>query len=146
MLVQSSWAEVEPLSAKLGEAFYKKLFELQPELERLFEGDIRKQGETLMGMISMAVELLDHQDTMQTALGRLGTRHAGYGVRAQHFAPFKQSLMWALERVLGPTFDGDLREAWDEMFELMARLMGERMMGGGHPGGHPGGPPHGHGG
>ena len=138
MLVQSSWAEVEPLSGKLGEAFYKKLFELQPELERLFEGDIRKQGETLMGMISMAVEMLDHQDTMQTALGRLGARHVDYGVRPQHFKPFKESLMWALETVLGPTFDADLREAWEEMFALMARLMGGRMGDGGHPGGHGG--------
>ena len=126
MMVQSSWAEVEPLSGKLGEAFYKKLFELAPDVKRLFEGDMRKQGETLMGMISMAVEMLDHQDTMQAALGKLGDRHAGYGVQPQFFAPFKEALMWALERVLGPTFSGDLREAWEELFDLMAQMMGDR--------------------
>jgi len=123
MLVQSSWAEVEPLSAKLGEAFYHNFFELMPEAEKLFEGDIRKQGEILMGMISMAVEMLDHQDTMQAALSNLGQRHAGYGVRPQHFGPFKQSLMWALEKVLGPMFDGDLREAWEALFDTMAQMM-----------------------
>lgn len=123
MLVQSSWAEVEPLSGKLGEAFYKKLFELAPEVEQLFAGDMRKQGETLMGMISMAVEMLDHQDTMQAALAGLGARHAHYGVQPQYFRPFKEALMWALEKVLGGTFTGDLRVAWEELFDLMAQLM-----------------------
>lgn len=127
MLVQSSWAEVEPLSGKLGEAFYKKLFELQPDIERLFGDDIRKQGETLMSMISMAVEMLDHPDSMAAAMSSLGERHAGYGVRPQHFTPFKESLMWGLERVLGDTFTDDLRAAWSELFDMMARMMHGRV-------------------
>jgi len=123
MLVQSSWEEIEPLTGRLGKAFYEKLFELDPSLEKLFEGDLRKQGETLMSMMSLAVEMLDRPESLQGTMDGLGRRHAGYGVRPGNFAVFKESLMWALSVVLGPSFEGDLREAWGAMYDLLAEMM-----------------------
>lgn len=123
MLVQSSWEEIEPLTGRLGKAFYEKLFELDPEFEKLFEGDLRSQGETLMSMMSLAVEMLDRPESLQGTMDGLGRRHAGYGVRPQHFGPFKASLMWALSAVLGPAFEGDLREAWGAMYDMLAEMM-----------------------
>ncbi len=81
-LVQTSFAQVRPIADAAAALFYRRLFELDPTLRPLFNGDMEEQGRKLMEMIGLAVKGLDRPDTLLPALAALGRRHAGYGVSA----------------------------------------------------------------
>jgi len=49
-LVQTSFAQVEPIAEAAAELFYGRLFALDPSLRRLFKGDMTAQGRKLMAM------------------------------------------------------------------------------------------------
>ncbi len=80
-LVQTSREKVRPNSTQAAEMFYRRLFDIAPELKTLFKGDMRTQGQHLMTMIDTAVQGLERWDQCVLALQALGRRHAGYGVK-----------------------------------------------------------------
>lgn len=123
MLVQASWDEIEPLSDKLGELFYRRLFTALPEARLLFTKSAREQGELLMAMLGSMVRMLDAPQGMFVSLAEIGKRHREYGVKAEYYGPFKETLLWALGMALGDAFSGQLEEAWEAMYDHLATLM-----------------------
>jgi hemoglobin-like flavoprotein len=129
MLVQSSWELVEPMAVKLGELFYRRVFELNPSLKELFPDDQRRQGELLMALFGGAVNMLFHIDTLEPSVRDLGRRHRAYGTQPEHYDTFRDALLWTLERVLGEAFTADVRAAWEAVYDYMARTMLEAQLG-----------------
>lgn len=125
-LVRSSWAQVLPIRETAAELFYDKLFELDPSLRTLFKGDIKLQGRKLMAMIDAAVRGLDHPDTLAPALKDLGRRHTGYGVTNEDYGTVAIALLATLEQGLGPAFTVDVRNAWTEVYAVLAAAMRSR--------------------
>src|SRR5688572_16730592 len=109
-LVQSTWAKVVPIKETAAELFYGRLFELDPSLRALFNGDLKEQGRKLMTMINVAVGSLDKLDTIVPAVKDLGRRHAGYGVQAAHYGTVAAALLWTLEKGLGDSFTPAVKE------------------------------------
>src|SRR5689334_6325540 len=64
VLVQESFAAVAPIADDAAALFYRRLFELDPSLERLFKGDMTQQRQKLMQMLTAAVKGLDHLDRL----------------------------------------------------------------------------------
>ena len=122
-LVQDSWARVEPMAAAAGTLFYTNLFAAAPELQALFKGDMVAQATKLMQMISVAVGKLDQLDALVPVLQQLGQRHAGYGVVPAHYAVVGAALLNTLDQGLGPAFTPETRQAWTEVYGMMARVM-----------------------
>lgn len=122
-LVQQSFAQVRPGAAGAGDLFYRRLFELDPDLRPLFTSDIGEQGARLMAMISVAVDGLDDLDALTPAVQALGVRHRGYGVRPEHYDTVGEALLWTLGQGLGDAFTPDVREAWAEIYGLLAGVM-----------------------
>ena len=123
MLVQSSFAKVEPIAAQAAELFYSRLFELDPALRKLFKADLGEQGQRLMAMIAQAVRGLDNVERLLPALRALGRRHAGYGVRERDYDIVGAALLWTLEQGLGVAFDEPTREAWKAVYGVIADTM-----------------------
>jgi methyl-accepting chemotaxis protein/hemoglobin-like flavoprotein len=122
-LVQSSFAQVAPIADAAAEMFYHRLFELDPTLTRLFKGDMKQQGSKLMQMIGAAVRGLDDLPKLVPVVQKLGQRHNGYGVRAEHYDTVGAALMWTLEQGLGPAFTPDVRSAWTAVYGVLAQTM-----------------------
>lgn len=122
-LVQSTWAKVVPIKETAAELFYGRLFELDPSLRALFNGDLKEQGRKLMTMINVAVGSLDKLDTIVPAVKDLGRRHAGYGVQAAHYTTVAAALLWTLEKGLGDAFTPAVKEAWTETYMVLATTM-----------------------
>ena len=122
-LVQKSFAEVAPIAAEAAALFYKRLFELDPRLKALFRGDMTEQGKKLMAMIAAAVRGLDSLATLVPVVQNLGRRHAGYGVAAKDYEVVGAALMWTLEQGLGAAFTPAVREAWAEVYGVLASTM-----------------------
>ena len=122
-LVQQSWAKVLPIAPQAAELFYASLFALDPALMPMFRGDMRVQGQRLMGMIGAAVGKLDQLDTLVPVLQDLGRRHDGYGVQQQHYDTVGSALLKTLQQGLGDACTPEVHAAWAVVYGVMAGVM-----------------------
>lgn len=122
-LIQSSWANVVPISDKAAELFYGKLFELDPELKKLFQNDMAEQGQKLMKMIGTAVAGLNRLDEIVPAVESLGERHVAYGVKDKDYDTVGEALIWTLGVGLGDSFTDEVKEAWLMVYGVLANTM-----------------------
>ncbi|PHS18600.1 MAG: hemin receptor [Kangiella sp.] len=124
-LVQSSFNKVVPIAEKAADIFYKKLFEYAPEVKPLFKGNLKEQGKKLMTMLGMAVKGLDDLNKLVPVLQRLADNHVQYGVKAEHFTPVGNALLYTLRVGLGDDFTHETRQAWVDTFRIVASTMKE---------------------
>lgn len=122
-LIQTSWTKVTPIADQAAALFYTRLFELDPALKPLFQGDMKAQGVKLMQTIGLVVKSLDKLDSLLPALQALGQRHVGYGVQAAHYTTVGAALLWTLEQGLGDAFTTPTRTAWSEAYKLLSTVM-----------------------
>ena len=122
-LVQTTWAQVIPISDVAARLFYDKLFELDPEVRPLFTSDMEEQGRKLMQMITVAVQGLDDLDQTLPAVRGLGRRHADYGVQGEHYDTVGAALLWTLGQGLGDDFTPEVEEAWATTYAVLASVM-----------------------
>lgn len=124
-LVQDSFEQVKPIAAVAADLFYTRLFELDPALRALFKPDLTDQKIKLMATLAFAVAGLKQPDQVLTAVRQLGQRHAGYGVRADHYATVGAALLWTLAQGLGEQFTPEVEAAWTALYTLVASTMQE---------------------
>ena len=123
-LIKASWAAVEPIADDAAGLFYGRLFELDPALQRLFRRtDMAAQRKVLMQTLAVVVKSLDRLEQIVPAVQALGRRHAGYGVRAEHYDTVGSALLWTLEQGLGEGFSPDVRAAWTQAYGTLATVM-----------------------
>jgi hemoglobin-like flavoprotein len=123
ILVKTSFAEIAPLAEEAAVLFYAKLFDLDPDLRRLFKSGIREQGLKLMQMLELAVNGLDRIEELVPVVRALGVRHAGYGVEDCHYETVGKALLWMLEKALRTDFTPETKEAWTIVYDLLAQTM-----------------------
>ena len=122
-LVTTTWDKVVPIRDTAAELFDGKLFELDPNLKLLFKGDMKEQGRKLMMMINTAVRGLRDLPALVPAVKALGQRHVGYGVQPSHYSTVAVALLWTLEQGLGDDFTMEVRDAWTEVYLVLATTM-----------------------
>jgi hemoglobin-like flavoprotein len=122
-LVQGSWKDVLSVAETAAQLFYLRLFALDESLRPMFKGELREQGRKLIAMMSVAVNGLARIETLVPVIEALGRRHAGYGVKDEHYATVAAALLWALEQGLGPRFTPDVKDAWTAAYGLLAATM-----------------------
>ena len=119
-LVQATWPELLPVADTAAKLFYNRLFTLDPSLKSLFKGDMDAQGRKLMSMISFAVKGLHRVEALRPGLQALGQRHAGYGVRDEHYATVGEALLWTLRGGLGEAFSAEVEQAWASAYAVLS--------------------------
>jgi hemoglobin-like flavoprotein len=122
-LVQETFATIAPIADDAAALFYRRLFEIDPSLRRMFKDDMSEQRKRLMQMIAVAVKGLDRLDELVTAVQDLGRRHAGYGVEDRHYDTVGAALLWTLEKGLGSAFTPEAKEAWATVYGILATTM-----------------------
>ena len=122
-LVQSTWKQVIPISGTAATIFYNRLFEIDPQLRGMFSDDLTEQKRKLMQMIGIAVAGLNDLATIVPAVQALGQRHVSYGVKDEHYAVVGAALLWTLEAGLGPAFTPEVKNAWSEVYGVLAETM-----------------------
>jgi hemoglobin-like flavoprotein len=130
-----SWRLITPILDTAVELFYKRLFELRPELRGLFPDDMTRQRQKLAATLNFIVKSLDwpleewardqdpETDLFLVVLA-LGRRHKNlYLVSDEHYQPVGEALMWALDQGLGQVFQGPTREAWSKAYKMLSTTM-----------------------
>jgi hemoglobin-like flavoprotein len=121
--VQRSWNQVLPIKDQAAALFYRRLFELDPDLQRLFTGNMQQQGARLMQMITAAVNGLNRLPALIPIVRQLGERHATYGVRDEHYGTVAAALLWTLQQGLGEGFTPDVKAAWIKVYGVLSGIM-----------------------
>jgi len=124
-LVNKTWSLAQPLGDTVTTLFYGRLFELDPSLRVLFKKDMQEQGHRLRAMFSLVTTCLNQPEKLAPVLAASGRRHVQYGVLDSHYDTARDALVWALEQCLREIFTTEVRDAWIETYEFMARLMKE---------------------
>jgi len=122
-LVRSSFPSIAEIAGPIAKLFYGRLFQMDPRLRPFFKQDIEVQGRKLMDMLTALTTNLDHFEDMIPVLRALGQRHAGYGVRPEHYPLVTTSLLWAFGTALQADFYPELRAAWHTVIEMVAEVM-----------------------
>ena len=102
------------------EEFYRRLFELAPEVRPLFNRETGLQAKKLWEMLSWVIAHLEQPDELATELRKLGARHGGYGVEINHYAPVGSALIWMFHQTLGGRFTPEMEEAWLEAYAFIS--------------------------
>jgi hemoglobin-like flavoprotein len=121
--VQEDWRRVIPIAPTAATLFYARLFELDPGLRPLFKPDLTEQKKKLLQMLGAAIHGLDDLGTLVPAVQSLGVRHAGYGVKSEHYATVGSALLWTLRQGIGETFDAHHESAWAKVYGVLAETM-----------------------
>ena len=122
-LVRAAFRQVERIADVVGLIFYRRLFELDPNLRPLFQHNIQDQSRKLMTTLKMAVDGLEHPNELTFALRALGRRHVQYGVKNQYYDTVGEALLWSLQDALGADFTPEARSAWLTVYLWLAGTM-----------------------
>lgn len=122
-LVQSSFGKVKPIAQDAAAIFYARLFEIAPQVQPMFKGDMVEQGRKLMGMLNIVVNGLNNLDAIVPVAQNLARNHVAYGVQAAHYAFVGSALLYALEQGLGADFTPEVRQAWASAYDLLSGVM-----------------------
>jgi hemoglobin-like flavoprotein len=122
-LIRNSLIHVHPIADQIAKSFYARLFEVNPQLRKLFTGDMNRQGTMLMTSLELAVSSLDNPESILPSVKALGERHVSYGVKAEYYQLAKEAYLWALEKHLGSEFTPAVKAAWDAAFGALVETM-----------------------
>ncbi|MGC4090714.1 MAG: globin domain-containing protein [Polyangiaceae bacterium] len=133
--ILSSWRLVVPIADTAADSFYKRLFQLRPDYRRLFPEDMSGQKRKLVKMLAFIVKSLDWvdeqwkdevdptQDLMLVVLA-MGRRHSVlYNIPDESYATVGEALVWTLDYGLGEAFTPTVRNAWIQLYTLVAGTM-----------------------
>jgi hemoglobin-like flavoprotein len=122
-LVRQSFDAIWPVRRKLADQFYRRFFELAPDAQGLFRGDMERQHLKLMDMIAAIVGTLDKHEMFQSIISHSGRQHAQFGAKPSHFAAFGDALMWGLEQQFGVAFTPEMKGAWITLYDAVQSEM-----------------------
>jgi hemoglobin-like flavoprotein len=128
-LIRETAPAVLQLAGPMSQLFYGRLFELSPDLRPMFRGDIRAQGKKFTDMLGSLVEGIDHLDSAAQGLREMGQRHAGYGVKPEHYSVVGGAFLWTLSQTLESDFSPEVRQAWTALIEEIATAMQSQVRG-----------------
>jgi len=124
MHVQETWKQVAAIADTASAMFYERLFEIDPDLRRLFAAtDMAAQRRKLVEAISGVVGGLERLDDIVPEIAALGRRHGTYGVTDAHYETVGAALLWALEQGLGDAWTPAVEAAWVTAYTTIAGVM-----------------------
>ncbi|NXY92746.1 NGB protein, partial [Alcedo cyanopectus] len=77
----------------------------------------------VMLVIDAAVSHLENLACLEEYLCGLGRKHQALGVKVESFSTVGESLLFMLEKCLGPAFSPDVQEAWSQLYGAVVKAM-----------------------
>ncbi|MBN3314534.1 NGB protein, partial [Atractosteus spatula] len=136
-MIRDSWERLGKNKLTHGTIMFTRLFELDPELLGLFHYNTPYSSpqeclsspefvdhiNKVMLVVDAAVSHLDNLHSLEEYLVNLGRKHQAVGVQTQSFAAVGESLLYMLERSLGPAYTSTLRHAWLTLYSVVVEAM-----------------------
>ena len=120
--VQSAWQKVMPFRKDIAGLFYKRLFEIEPELSMVFKGDMHDYVKNIMFMIDLAILNLGQLEKVMPMLQEMANKYVQSGMKVDSNA-VRNTLISTLEQHLGETFTEDIRSDWIQAYDVLVGVM-----------------------
>lgn len=124
-LIRKSFAELTRHDHVAALVFYRRLFEIDPSLRPMFTGNIEEQATKLTDMLGVLIAMIERPVGLDLELRAMGARHAGYGVKDQHYATVGRALLDMLAEVLDGKYTPAVQEAWETLYAVVEAKMKE---------------------
>lgn len=121
--VEKSFSFLAPRADELVDRFYATLFTRNPGLRPMFPNQMGSQKKKLLSSIILVVKNLRARDRTTDAVMDMGERHAGYGVKEEHYPIARDTLIEVMERILADQWEPDFGLAWREVLDAAAGVM-----------------------
>lgn len=122
-LVRQTYAILESDVSGVMEPFKEQLFAVNSNLSNLFADEMADERQSLMQIISNAVEEGRDLGELVPALKGMGVWHEDSSVSSDEINSIGEALVRALEDGLGDVFSSDVREAWIAVFGMISETM-----------------------
>ena len=122
-LIHASFNKFAGLGSAASEGFYHRLFSDVPDVRPMFPEDISRQARKFIQALTVIVSSLTASDQTTRMLHRLGERHKGYGVKADHYPHVGKALIATLAGELGDEFTAETEKSWLDAFTLISSAM-----------------------
>ncbi|MEM1230553.1 MAG: pentapeptide repeat-containing protein [Pseudomonadota bacterium] len=122
-ILRSTLGQIEAAQSNVIDQFYEHLFEERPELRTMFSSSQSRQSRKLLQSLKIIIDSMSKPDRSIELLEQLGIRHAGYGVKAQHYELAGRVLLRTLASYFGDQFTPKVAESWRAAFALIATVM-----------------------
>jgi hemoglobin-like flavoprotein len=123
-LLKDSFDMIAPHKDAFALSCYQQLFTDYPQAQPLFaQTNMRRQEGALMATLATVIAGAQRGDNLIPTLQRLGQRHKGYGLEAEHYPMLRVVLLETFHHYLGPRFTPQMQEAWEEAFEMISEHM-----------------------
>jgi hemoglobin-like flavoprotein len=123
-LIKKSWSLIMKIDAVVaGDIFYGKLFLENPELRKMFPGNMEDQYRKLFDMLDTIVARLEKIDELKGDIVDMAKRHEGYGVKPEHYNMVGVALLWTLQKGLGTEWTDEIKSAWINCYAILSGTM-----------------------
>lgn len=123
-LLEESFDLVAPHGDELMDRFYERVFTRAPEAQALFaSADMPTQKRALLSTLIVLRNSLRKLDTVVPTLEALGARHAGYGVRPEHYPIVGEALLSTMAEVGGAQWRPEYTSAWAGAYGVVQETM-----------------------
>jgi eukaryotic-like serine/threonine-protein kinase len=120
--ITASFTRIAPRADAFSARMYERLFAEHPALRPLFPAEMTGQRRKLFGALATVMNNLQRPEQLAPLLEDLGRRHAGYGVKLEHFDAVGAALLGAIG-----DFDDRLEEstraAWGRAYAQIVQAM-----------------------
>lgn len=102
---------------------YERLFENYPETEKLFSQAPEQQPKILAAAIAAYATNIDNLDALTEAVSRMASAHVRSKVRPEHYPMVGESVLGAMQDVLGDAATPEILKAWKEAYFFLADIL-----------------------
>ena len=121
--IEASIQAIAPDLGALSDTFYNRLFEVAPDVRRLFAPDMTRQRGHFEAALALLLRNIGMLDVLGPSLMALGAEHVGYGTRTEHYDVARDCLIYAIRQHAGDGWSDQLERDWHEAIEAVMRPM-----------------------
>jgi hemoglobin-like flavoprotein len=121
--VQAAVRRLASRIPELGEAFYRHLFGMLPEVKPLFPDDMLDQRQRLVEALLSSVYALHDPEGMEITLQRLGATHHRRQVKEDQYQYIPHALLRAVRDITAGEFSTWESSAWISVYSWMVAHM-----------------------
>lgn len=107
-------------------AMYDIMFENHPEVKELFKGAPGDQPKILAAAVQAYAMNIDNLGALTDAVGRMSAAHVRTNVKPEHYPIVGESILAALQKVLGDAATPEILDAWGEAYFFLADILIEK--------------------
>jgi nitric oxide dioxygenase len=122
-IVRLTLAQATSDHQALGREFYQRLLIIAPDLRMRFHGDISDESAKLKDALKLAFGALSDLPFLVATLEALAARGVGRQLTDQHCRAIGKSLLWAVERRIGPAFTPQVCNAWIAFLAVVVSVL-----------------------